>query len=1268
MNKSKPRPPKGPSGMAVNTASAPAPKGPLRKSEHRAVLAGICSGLGESSPLPHWVWRLIFLAALPLFGLGAIAYAVLYFVLPDDPAPRPVVPPLFRKTDWLTFGLATVVMLIGYVYTLAPDITLEDSGELAVASHYAGVPHPPGYPVWTLYSWLFTVLVPFSNIAWRVALSSAVASALACGFLGLVASRGTSLILEGIEEFKDLPRQWENALCVAAGFVAALLIGFNGYMWSQSVIVEVYTLSVLSLTVFLVLLFRWMYAPEQRRYLYWALFVFGICFTNHQTLIVATVGIEVAVALVRPRLGRDLFLWNSIVFVLGLIAHLAGWITTFQANPPLLWIFIFIGVSSIAIWAWLAMKTGAVAENLWPGLCLGLCWMAGASLYFYMPLASMTNPPMNWGYARTWEGFLHALTRGQYERANPTSDPLRFMDQLRMYVDNAVAEFNFVYILIGLIPLIYLFFRHAQRSERRWLAGLSGGYALVGLALLIKSLIRSEGVDIDLLTRVAGGVLSGYVVLMVAATPFVFFRLMDRPERAWLGGLTSIWVGLAVLLLIILNPSADRQSQDLNRVFFTASHVMISLFIGYGLAIFGALVFTHYEKYRSYALYGSAVAAAIALYAVSVVFQGERETLLAQSGLFGLGPSGDPIVRATAIFSLALALAAVSLFAFFRLRAPITPLLILFFIMPVKSVLSHWSDNEQRGHLFGYWFGHDMFSPPFGIYPEMSRDAILFGGTDPGRFAPTYMIFSESLIEPHHRRDPDFDRRDVYIITQNALADGTYLAYIRAHYFRSAQVDPPFFGEMLRTPRARERGTTNLAARLVAPLDRALTAFGARVEKRRRDRGVYPPEEIYTPSVEDHARSMEEYFVDAHRRLTLGQLKPGEDVRVGPDGRLQVSGQVSVMAINALLTKTIFDQNPDHAFYVEESFPLDWMFPHLTPFGIIMKIHREPVPELTEDMVRQDHEFWSQYSERLIGNWMTYDTSIQEICDFIVRVYERRDYEGFTGDRRFIRDDQAQKSFSKLRSSIGGLYAWRLEHDRDPEVRQRMLREADFAFRQAFAFCPYSPEAVHRLTNLLLSQMRIADALLVAQTALRFDPDNPTLQEWVARIQGAFQSRGQIEEMQLRLAALEQAVREEPTNASAVFDLASLYIEVNRAGEALRLFDQLLEQPGVDLNTVLSIANAYAQLQDGTRLEQALQRLVVMSPGSPEAWYDLASTQAILGRYDEALQTLARALELSNQRLATQPQQPDLRLSATTNTSFLPIRQRPEFQRLITPP
>src|SRR5436190_17486240 len=94
-----------------------------------------------------------------------------------QPAAQPIrvaaVTRLFRNWDWIVFAVTTLVIFIGYFYTLAPDVTLEDSGELAVASYYAGVPHPPGYPVWTVYTWLFTALFPFSNIAWRVALSSA---------------------------------------------------------------------------------------------------------------------------------------------------------------------------------------------------------------------------------------------------------------------------------------------------------------------------------------------------------------------------------------------------------------------------------------------------------------------------------------------------------------------------------------------------------------------------------------------------------------------------------------------------------------------------------------------------------------------------------------------------------------------------------------------------------------------------------------------------------------------------------------------------------------------------------------------------------------------------------------------------------------------------------------------------------------------------------------------------------------------------------------
>src|SRR5436309_12584048 len=127
---------------------------------------------------------------------------------PPPAAVKP--PPLFRRIDWISFGITTLLVFIGYLLTLAPDLTLEDSGELAVGSYYAGVPHPPGYPVWTIYSWLFTALIPISNVAYRVAVSSAVAGALSCGLIALMVSRGSSMILEGIAEFKVIDRRWEN--------------------------------------------------------------------------------------------------------------------------------------------------------------------------------------------------------------------------------------------------------------------------------------------------------------------------------------------------------------------------------------------------------------------------------------------------------------------------------------------------------------------------------------------------------------------------------------------------------------------------------------------------------------------------------------------------------------------------------------------------------------------------------------------------------------------------------------------------------------------------------------------------------------------------------------------------------------------------------------------------------------------------------------------------------------------------------------------------
>jgi tetratricopeptide (TPR) repeat protein len=1217
----------------------------------------------------------------------------------ETPPSVPKPPPLFRHIDWISFALTFLLVFIGYLYTLAPDLTLQDSGELAVGSMYAGVPHPPGYPVWTIYTWFFTKIVPFSNIAWRVGVSSAFASALSCALIALMVSRGSSMLIESIADFKGLERRLENLICMVTGFVSGVLIGFNGFMWSQSVIAEVYGLTILTMTGVLVCLLRWLYAPHQYRYLYLSWFLCGITFNNHQSLLVIAISMEVLILCVQPRLGRSMMFWNTLIWLMGWVMYRQGDISLLAGDTAVRVIFHGVGLSSLIAWVWLSVKTKASGMEwardailsiptllllIWKGkeskgpalgyltlailiyyaldvvlyfrkqplpwwphwrraIATGIMFILGVAFYLYMPLASMTNPPMNWGYPRTVGGFVHAFTRGQYEKIHPTSGTGR-----------NIAEQTVSYI--------------TTYSKQVWF-------------ILIKGPVEEFNI----------------AYLMLGIIPLFFFRKLQPRERAWLIGLVAFYLILGPFLLQLFNPAPDRQSLSLNKPFFIASHVIISLLIGYGLALLLSALATAYDRYRVPTLILFGAFTAIALYNVAETYMRTPYSVL----------------RLTAIIGLVLAVGAVAVVLLLRARATIMALLALCALMPLYAIFGHWSENEQRGHLFGYWFGHDMFTPPFkgkngkltysraereeliktpqgrtNIYPEMTRDAILFGGTDPGRFCPTYMIFCESFIAPKDRRNPEFDRRDVYIITQNALADGTYLQYIRAHYNRSTEPDQPFFSILMRSEKERELNfRTNLLARTIAvPLDNFFLGLGARIEKERRQRGVYPPVEIHTPSNDDSQRCFSEYMADAQARMAKGQLRPGEDVRV-VDNRVQVSGQVAVMAINALLAKVIFDRNPTNEFFVEESFPLEWMYPHLTPFGIIMKINREKLPELTQDIVEKDHNFWSDYSERLIGNWITYDTPVSNITQFAERVYVNKNYKGFKGDPAFVRDEDGQKAFSKLRSSIAGVYAWRVANEtagrammleqRPPntltpedkhllEVHQRMFREAEFAFKQAYAFCPYSPEALYRYVQLLAGARRFDDAILLAQTSQKLDPSNLGLVNLESELKRLKAQAGGTASAPTdpALPRLEAAYRANPRELSNVLPLAQAYASMGRTADVLRIADEVVASPQSDKSAISFAAQVYQQLGDYPKLESALARWAKLEQ-TPEAWLDYAASQAVQNRQKEAIATLQQALDLNRARLKADAKAGNIAPTIQGDPRFASLKVNPDFQQLL---
>jgi hypothetical protein len=339
------------------------------------------------------------------------------------------------------------------------------------------------------------------------------------------------------------------------------------------------------------------------------------------------------------------------------------------------------------------------------------------------------------------------------------------------------------------------------------------------------------------------------------------------------------------------------------------------------------------------------------------------------------------------------------------------------------------TDERLRGPkwqaIIEIWGGLDAFGEGDAKYSALYANditesiqpgSIYFGGTDPGRFLITAMQKSQVNGEPF------------FTVTQNALADGTYLDYLRSMY-------------------------------------------GGK---------------IYTPTSEDSQKCFQDYTEDVQKRMQNHQLKPGEDVQTDKNtGGVQVSGQVAVMEINGLLAKVIFDKNTNQEFYVEESFSLDWMYPHLEPHGLIFKINRQPLTALSDEIVQNDHDYWTKTVTPMIDGWLNTGTTVKEVAAFAEKVFGRHDFSGFSGDPRFIQNAYSHKMFSKERSSIAGLYAWRALHTTDKSERKRMNDEADFAFRQAWALCPYSPEAVVRYVNLLMSESRFSDALVVAETAAK---------------------------------------------------------------------------------------------------------------------------------------------------------------------------------------
>lgn len=186
------------------------------------------------------------------------------------PSPRARVP---LALAGLFFGL--------YWLTLCPTVFWYDSAEYAAVARTLGIPHPPGYPLYTLIGRLFTLL-PLSP-AYAVNLMSAVFGAVAVG-LAYAVTRAL------------------GARPLAAAIGGATL-GAGSLFWFQAVIAEVYTPGISALLLVLWLLLRGQQA-QGSPWLIGAALVAGLALGIH--LFIATCG-----------LGFALLVWGGDLSIAG---------------------------------------------------------------------------------------------------------------------------------------------------------------------------------------------------------------------------------------------------------------------------------------------------------------------------------------------------------------------------------------------------------------------------------------------------------------------------------------------------------------------------------------------------------------------------------------------------------------------------------------------------------------------------------------------------------------------------------------------------------------------------------------------------------------------------------------------------------------------------------------------------------------------------------------------------------------------------------------
>ncbi|PYJ79123.1 MAG: hypothetical protein DME69_05905 [Verrucomicrobia bacterium] len=319
------------------------------------------------------------------------------------------------RAEFLCASMVFLAALLLYSWTLAPTVTLVDSGELIVVAHGLGVAHPPGFPLWVLLAHLAS-LVPVGNVAMRVNFSSALFAALASAMLTFVVAELmiTASCLAASKRRKKSAQQSKKAhdsgvghlLVFAPALGAGLLMAFSRTLWFYATITEVYALNTLLILVIFFLMLRW-----RRRIIADRRDIGAAMDAGHATSAIT---------------GHDTFLYAAaLVFGLALGVH---HVTVALVLPAL----------GVIVYRTEGLRFFTSRRLMYAAL---ISTGALVAVYTYLPLAALRAPVINWGNPRSLQEIWWHVTGRQY-RVFLSFTPKIMGEQFVEFCRMALREFG----------------------------------------------------------------------------------------------------------------------------------------------------------------------------------------------------------------------------------------------------------------------------------------------------------------------------------------------------------------------------------------------------------------------------------------------------------------------------------------------------------------------------------------------------------------------------------------------------------------------------------------------------------------------------------------------------------------------------------------------------------------------------------------------------------------------------------------------------------